>query len=182
MKFVLYGCCISIVWGIAFAGCGLKHYENMPHDSTHLQAKANAESDASHDANALAYLGAGVSAPFAAAPCGWTCAFITVPIVENGQGASSCITDSLGSAKDCLPGITVLAGSAAVLSLLIAHHSRPPNPPPERLIGKSSEYVKLYANVYRSKMRSHRMRAVAAGSIVGCTAMTVMFLIITSNI
>ena len=31
---------------------------------------------------------------------------------------------------------------------------RPPNPPPERLIGKSPEYVKFYADAYRAKMRS----------------------------
>ena len=138
-------------------GCGLKHNENMPQDAIHLQAKTDAESDASDDANALAYFGAGVSVPFAAVPCGYMTGCVGVLIVENGQGSSSCITASLGSAKDGLPGITALAGSAAVLSLLIAHHSRPPNPPPERLIGKSSEYIKFYANVYRSKMRSYRM-------------------------
>ena len=181
MKFVLYGCCMSIVWGIAFAGCGLKYYEKMPHGSIHLQAKADAESDASHDANVLAYLGAGVSVPFAAVPCGYMTGCVGVSIVENGPGHSACITDSLGSAKDYLPGITALVGSAAALSLLIAHHSRPPNPPPERLIGKSPEYIKFYAAAYRSKMRSYRMRAVAAGSILGGTAMTIMFLIITSN-
>ncbi len=163
MKFVLYFCYLSIVWIIAFTGCGMKHNENIPHDSIHLQAKTDAELDASHDANTLAYLGAGVSVPFAAAPCGVTYAFMTAP------------TEYLG-------GIIALAGSAAVLSLLIAHHSRPPNPPPERLIGKSPEYVKFYAKIYRSKMRSHRMRAVAAGSIVGCAAITVMSAIIISNL
>ena len=165
MKFLLYFSCLSIVWIIALTGCGLKHNENMPHGSIHLQAKTDAESDASHDANTLAYLGAGVSVPFAAVPCGYMTGCVGVSIVENGRGHSACITDSLGSAKDCLPGIIALAGSAAVLSLLTAHHSRPPNPPPERLIGKSSEYIKFYAAAYRSKMRAYRMRAVAAGSI-----------------
>ena len=181
MKFLPYFSSFSIVWIIAFAGCGSKYNENIPQNSIRLQAKANAESDAKHDANALAYLGAGVSAPFAAAPCGYMTGCVGTLIVGNGQGSSSCITASLGSAKDYLPDITALAGSTAVLSLLIVHHSRPPNPPPERLIGKSSEYVKFYADAYRSKMRSYRMQAVAAGSIVGCTAMTVMLLIITSN-
>ena len=182
MKFVLHACCLSIVWVIAFAGCSLKHYETMSHDVIGLQAKTDAESDASHDANALAYLGAGVSIPFAAAPCGYMTGCVSALIVENGQGSSSCITASLGSAKYYLPVITAVAGSAAVLSLLIAYHSRPPNPPPERLIGKSPKYVQFYAKVYRSKMRSYRMRAVAAGSIVGCTAMTIMSAIIFSNI
>ena len=182
MKFALYFCCISIVWGITFAGCGSKYNQNMPHDAIHLQAKAEAESDAKHDANALAYLGAGVSVPFAAIPCGYTTGgCVGALIIENGQGSSSCITATLGSATDYFPFITALAGSTAALSLLIAYHSRPPNPPPERLIGKSAEYVKFYADVYRSKMRTYRMRAVAAGSIVGCTAMTIMSAIIFSN-
>ena len=182
MKFLPYLCCFLIVWIIALTGCGLKHYETMPHDAIHLQAKTDAESDASQDANALAYFGAGVSVPFAAAPCGYMTGCVSALIVENGPGSSSCITASLGSAKYYLPVITALAGSAAVLSLLIAYHSRPPNPPPERLIGKSPKYVQFYAKVYRSKMRSYRMRAVAAGSIVGCTAMTIMSAIIFPNI
>lgn len=182
MKFVLHTCCTSIVWVIALTGCGLKYYEKMPHDAINLQAKADAESDAKHDANALAYLGAGVSVPFAAVPCGYMTGCVGALIIGNEQDSSSCLTASLGSAKDYLPAITALAGSTAALSLLIAHHSRPPNPPPERLIGKSSEYVKFYADAYRSKMRSYRMRAVAAGSIVGGTAMTIMYAIIFSNI
>ena len=181
MKFLPYFYYFAILEVIVFAGCSLKHNEKMSHDSIHLQAKADAESDARHDANALAYLGAGVSAPFAAAPCGYMTGCLGMLIIENGQASSSCVTASLGSATDYLPGIIALAGSTAALSLLIAHHSRPPNPPPERLIGKSSEYVKFYAKVYRAKMRSYRMRAVAAGSIVGCTAMTAMYVIIISN-
>ena len=162
MKFVLYFCCISIVWGIAFAGCGLKHHENMLSGSIRLQAKADAESDAKRDVNLLAYFGAGMSAPFAAGTCCLMAGCIGV-LDENV----------------CLfPFISVSVFSAAILSLEITDHSPPPNPPPKRLIGKSSEYVKFYADAYRSKMRSYQMQAVAAGSILGGTAMTIAVFIL----
>ena len=83
MKFVLYGCCMSIVWGIAFAGCGMKHNEKMLSDSIHLQAKADAESDAKRDVNALAYFGAGMSAPFAVGTCCLMAGCIDVLIDEE---------------------------------------------------------------------------------------------------
>ena len=164
MKFVLHTCCMSIVWVIMFAGCGIKHNKNMLFDSIRLQAKADAESDASRDVNALAYFGAGMSAPFAAGTCSLMAGSIGVLIDDENV--------------EFLPFISLSVSFAAVLSLGIADHSPPPNPPPERLIGKSSEYIKFYANAYRSKMRSYRMQTVAAGSIVGCTAMTTVAVII----
>ena len=166
MKFGLYFCCISIVWGIAFAGCSLKHNENVPHNSIRLQAKADAESDASHDVSLLAYFGAGLSAPLAAGTCGLMTGSVGVLIVDENVGFF-------------LSFISVSVISAAVLSIGIADNSPPPNPPPERLIGKSAEYIKFYADAYRSKMRSYRKRSVTAGSIVGCTAMTATTVIIS---
>lgn len=171
MKFLLHICCLSI----AFAGCGAKQYENLPHDPIRLQAKADAESDASQDTNALTSFGAGVSVPFAAVSCG----YMTASLIDVNEYASS---SSSASYDYCL-GIGVLVGSAGVSSLLIAHFSRPSNPPPERLIGKSPEYVKFYADAYRSKMGSNRMQHVAAGSIVGCAsiAATVTLVFLSSS-
>ncbi len=149
----------KIVCGIAFAGCGLKHNEKMPHHSIRLQAKADAESDASRDVNALAYFGAGMSAPLAVGTCCLMAGGTGVLIVQENV--------------DFFPFISISVVSATILSIGITDDSAPPNPPPERLIGKSSEYIKFYAAAYRSKMRSYRMRAVAAGSILSGTAMTV---------
>ena len=120
MKFGLYFCCISIVWGIAFAGCSLKHNENVPHNSIRLQAKADAESDASHDVSLLAYFGAGLSAPLAAGTCGLMTGSVGVLIVDENVGFF-------------LSFISVSVISAAVLSIGIADNSPPPNPPPERV-------------------------------------------------
>ena len=85
MKFLLYFCCLSIMWGIGFAGCGSKHYKNMPHDAIRLQAKADAESDAKSDVDVLAYFGAGTSAIFAAGMCGLMTGFIADLTLGYGQ-------------------------------------------------------------------------------------------------
>lgn len=167
MKFFLYFCCLSIMWGVGFAGCGSKHYKNMPHDATHLQAKADAESDAKRDAEVLAYFGASMSAIFAAGMCGLMTGFIA--------------DLTLGYGEDDLFYITASMGAAGTLSLLIPYYIRPSNPLPERLIGKSAEYVKVYADAYRSKMRSYQIKTVAVGSIFGCLTLTGGVAIISSN-
>lgn len=78
--------------------------------------------------------------------------------------------------------MTAPMSAAGVLSLLIRYYISPPNPPPERLIGKSPEYVKFYADAYREKMRSYQIKSVAAGSIFGRMTLTGGVAIIASNI
>ncbi len=160
MKFSLYFSCLSIVCIIACTSCGSKRYENIPQDPILLQAKVDAESDAKHDVNLLAYFGAGMSAPLSAGMC----ALMT-----------GCIADLHFGQSQPEPSYIIAAMSAAtVFSLLTRYYIRlhPPNPPPERLIGKSPEYVKLYADAYRAKMRSYQIKSGAAGSIFGCLTLT----------
>ena len=135
-----------------------KEYENIPHSSIPLQAKADAESDASRDVSLLAHFGAGMSAPFAAAACGVTGLCLYDMAIGYEENYFSCVGASVGA--------------AVVFSTLIAYYIRPPNPPPERLIGKSPEYVTFYADAYRAKMRSYRMLSVAAGSVFGAAILT----------
>ena len=168
MKFLLYFCCLSIVYGIGFAGCGSKHYKSMLHDSIRLQAKADAESDAKRDVDVLAYFGSGMSATFAAAMCGLMTGFIA--------------DLTLGYGQDDLFYLTASMGAVGALSLLIPYYIRPPNPPPERLIGKSPEYVKFYADAYQAKMRSYQIKSVATGSVFGCGTLMGGVAIISSNI
>ena len=168
MKFLLYFCCFSIVWGIGVAGCGSKHYKNMPHDSIHLQAESDAESDAKRDVDVLAYFGAGMSTVFAASMCGLMTGFIA--------------DLTLGYGQDDLFYLTASMSAVGTLSLLVPYYIRPLNPPPERLIGKSPEYIKFYAGAYRSKIRSYQIKSVAVGSIFGCLTLTGGVAIISFNI
>ena len=160
MRFSLYFSCLSIVCIIALTGCGSKRYENIPQDPLHLQAKVDAEADAKHDVNLLAYFGAGMSAPLAAGMCALT---------------TGCIADLHFGHEQPEPSYIIAAMSAATIFGLLTRYYiglHPPNPPPERLIGKSPEYVKFYADAYRAKMRSYQIKSGAAGSVFGCLSLT----------
>lgn len=156
---------------IALTGCSAKHYAQLPlveQDSIRLQAKAAAAADATHDVEVLASFGTGMSATFAAGMCGLLTGFIA--------------DATLGQGQDALFYGTAAMSAAGAFSLLLRYHIRPPNPPPERLIGKSAEYIKFYADAYQARMRSYRMKSVAAGSIFGCMTLTGGIAIIASHI
>ena len=156
---------------IVLTGCGAKHYAQLPlakQDSIRLQAKAAAAADAKRDVEVLASVGAGMSATFAAGMCGLMTGFIA--------------DATLGQGQDALFYGTAAMSAAGAFSLLFRYHSRPSNPPPERLIGKSPEYVKFYADAYQTRMRSYRMKSVVAGSIFGCMTLTGGIAIIASHI
>ncbi len=158
MKFLLYFCCLSIMCSIGFTGCGSKHSKNIPHGSIHLQARADAESDAKRDLDVSAYFASGMGATFAAAMCGLM---------------TGCIADlTFGYRQDDFSYMIASMSALGTLSLLVPYYIRPPNPPPERLIGKSPEYVTFYADAYRAKMGSYQIKSVAAGSIFGCMTLT----------
>lgn len=156
---------------IALTSCGAKHYAQMPlveQDSIRLQAKATAAADATRDVEVLVSFGAGMSATFAAGMCGLMTGFIA--------------DATLGQGQDALFYGTAAMSAVGAFSLLLRYHIRPPNPPPERLIGKSAEYIKFYADAYQARMRSSRMKSVAAGSIFGCMTLTGGIAIIASHI
>ncbi len=163
--------CLSSVWIIALTSCGAKHYAQMPlaeQNSIRLQAKAAAAADAKRDVEVLASFGAGMSATFAAGMCGLMTGFIA--------------DATLGQGQDDLFYLTASMSAVGAFSLLLRYHIRPRNPPPERLIGKSAEYVKFYADAYQARMRSSQMKSVAAGSIFGCMTLTGGIAIIASHI
>lgn len=137
-------------------------------DSIRLQAKAAAAADAKRDVEVLASFGAGMSATFAAGMCGLMTGFIADATFGQGQ--------------DALFYGTASVSAAGGFSLLLRYHIRPPNPPPERLIGKSAEYVKSYADAYQARMRSFQMKSVAAGAIFGCMTLTAGIAIIASHV
>ena len=171
LKFLRCLGCLSSVWILALTGCGAKHSAQLPlaeQDSIRFEAKAAAATDAKTDAGVLASFRAGMSATFAAAMCG----------LLTGLVADA----TLGQGQDALFYFTASMSAAGSFSLLLRYHIRPPNPPPERLIGKSAEYVRFYADAYQARMRSYQMKSVAAGSIFGCLTLTGGIAIIASHI
>ena len=171
MKFLRCFWCLSSVWIIALTGCSAKHSAQLPlaeQDSIPLQAKAAATADATRDMEVLTSFGAGMSATFAAGMCGLMTGFVA--------------DATLGQGQDALFYGTAAMSAVGTFSLLFRYHIRPPNPPPERLIGKSAEYIKFYADAYQAKIRSSQMKSVAAGSIFGCMTLTAGIAIIASHI
>ena len=163
--------CLSIVWSLALTGCGAKHSAQIPlavQHPLHLQAKATAESDAKRDVEVLTSFGTGMGATFAAAMCGLMTGFIA--------------DLTLGDGEDELFYLTAAVSAAGVFTLLLRYHIRPPYPPPERLIGKSPEYVAFYADAYRERIRSYQMKSVVAGALFGCITLTGGVAVIASHI
>lgn len=61
-----------------------------------------------------------------------------------------------------------LGGASACLGLsFLGIYVKQSNPPPERFIGKSPEYVEYYMAAYTSKARSLRIKSAAAGTVAG---------------
>ena len=111
-----------------------------------------AVSDASRDIiiwDIWAYLGAGVSVCLATGMC----------MVATGVDSRT---------NDLFLCMSVSGSVAAVLSVGIGIYGSPSNPPPERLIGKSPEYVRAYAHAYKARIRSERTTRAIAAPIFGC--------------
>ena len=74
------------------------------------------------------------------------------------------LPDDVPTVESCGLGSILLFGILAVpVSVHLYPHT--PRPPPERLLGKTPEYVATYTQAYRSKTISLRKRWVTAGSI-----------------
>ena len=127
-----------------------------------LAAKAAAEQDASNDVNKFLWFGAGMGL----AAIGITVGTLTgclvgsminpetdgwygVPVPNEAQ----IIGPLIGSTLGCLAS-----------PIGISRYSS--NPPAERLLGKSPEYVEAYTNAYRPKARSLRTSSATVGAAI----------------
>lgn len=121
-------------------------------NAVRLAAITAAESDANSNINKFACFGAGAGAAIVGGLCGvfyvseayYTPAFPEVAVFVGG-----------------------FASGAGIFTSLVGSYSYPPNPPPEKLIGKSPEYVMVYAEAYRKKTLSLRMKSAVTGAAIG---------------
>ena len=93
--------------------------------------------------------------------------FIYAPVTSDGQAS-------------CLIAGAFLLGVLAVPTAVFEYPHNP-NPPPERLLGKSAEYVEAYTKAYRAKTVSLRNRLVTAGSIASNLGFLALLLNIISR-
>ena len=61
----------------------------------------------------------------------------------------------------CIGGITGLSAWRIAFAL------NPATPAPERLLGKSPEYVSAYTDVYKRRARNSRLKSMVSGTVVG---------------
>ena len=78
-----------------------------------------------------------------------------------------------------IPGSILLGVLAMPAVVFIYPHNV--NPPPERFLGKTPEYIEAYTQVYRSKTISLRKRLVTAGSLTSNLGVAGMILFIISD-
>ena len=135
------------------------------------QAKADANSDMSDMSKAMWFMLGGLGST---AGCLLGCVGgIALGARLDPVGASFFPTPSEAG---CAAGCAILLGALAVP---IGVHMYPHNamPPPERLLGKSPEYIEAYTQIYKSKIASLRKTLVTKGSIagnLGCVGATLL--------
>lgn len=145
--------------------------------SVQVQAKADANSDMSDMSRAMWFMLGGLGST---AGCLLGCV---------GGCAVGARLDPFGGSDILFIPTAPQAGCAAAGAILLGAFTMPMGvdlyphniiPPPERLLGKSPEYIDAYTQIYKSKTVSLRKRLVTKGSIAGnvgfALAMLLLFL------
>jgi hypothetical protein len=125
------------------------------------EAKTAAELDASSDTNKIFWFGTGFAVFAIGCPVGACIGCGVGSIIDP-----SYFYDSTGQGVGCLVGLTI-----GVLVPLIRVYSYQTHPPPERLIGKSPEYVEFYTDAYKAKTQLIRTEWALVGTATGCGLM-----------
>lgn len=126
-------------------------------NAVRLAAITAAESDANSDINKLACFSAGAGAAIIGGWCG--ALYVDATYYDPGFPEVAAFVGGLAS-------------GVGIFTTLIGAYSYPSNPPPEKLIGKSPEYVMFYADAYRKKTRSLRITSAASGTAFGFGCIT----------
>lgn len=129
-----------------------------------LKTKITAEQDANNDINKFLWFGSGVGVSTIVVPLGIIAGCLVGELIAPSE-PSELLYISIGEGA-VIGGIT----GGVVAFLMSAHwiYTYESPPPPERLLGKSSEYVKFYTDAYMSKSRFIRSKWAAAGAGCGC--------------
>ncbi|MDE0636627.1 MAG: hypothetical protein OXI43_12375 [Candidatus Poribacteria bacterium] len=133
-------------------------------NAVNLETKAAAERDADTDINKLLWFGAGMGVGIIGTAVGVFagCAIgsrIDPPEPSGFLYFQSSTGEEVG---------TLIGAAAGCLLPLLGICSYPVHPPSGRFIGKSPEYVELYTNTYKAKVRSLRTKFAAGGVSTGC--------------
>ena len=124
--------------------------------SVEVQAKMAAEQDAKADVNGLLWTGTGCLSACLGIGVGTA---VGVSIIESGTWLENVERGILGGV--CTGGLV-----CGLFSLVaISYRS---DPSPQRLLGKSPEYVDFYAAAYKTKIQQRRAKFAAVGALTSC--------------
>ena len=132
------------------------------------EAKTAAERDASNDINKLAWWGAGARGAISWGLIGASFGFGVGCLIDFYHGNQFFYNPTYNfttRSGECIgPVIGIAIGGLAPLIGIYRYQG---NPPPERLVGKSPEYVEFYTAAYQAKTRSIRTKWATAGGLIG---------------
>ncbi len=128
--------------------------------SLQAQAEADAHRDVNRDMRESLWFLSGLVGSSVGAVTGCLSGILGGMLI----GDFNILPNDVPPVESCGLGGILLFGILAVpISVHLYPHT--PRPPPERLLGKTPEYVDTYTQAYRSKTISLRKRWVTAGSI-----------------
>ena len=130
------------------------------------EAKVAAEQHASRDINKLLWFSAGVGVAIVGSTIGAGIGCVVGSSINPGTYTEGFFfPDYAPSEAQCIgPFIGMAIGGLAPLIGIYGYQG---NPPPERLVGKSPEYVVFYTDAYKAKTRSIRTKWAAGGGLIG---------------
>ena len=130
-----------------------------------FEAKVAAERDASNDINKLSWFGAGVGILSAGCVGGIVGMLVGDFIAPRDSSEPSGLMPFDDISGGAVVGGCVGCAVGLILPMRAIYKYQSP-PPPERLIGKSPEYVEFYTDAYMAKSRSLRIKWAAVGAIL----------------
>ena len=175
---------VVFTWGQSFAV--------LPHENSSWESevKMAAEHDADHDINQFLWFTAGLGTTAACVLGAYIGSHIAhrityspfdyaYPETEPPKG-DKCLGVPIASVTP-IRILGNLGGASACGGLsFLGIYAKQSNPPSERFIGKSPEYVESYMAAYSSKARSNRIKPAAAGTATGCGILLLSILVDTN--
>ncbi|MDE0315091.1 MAG: hypothetical protein OXM61_09325 [Candidatus Poribacteria bacterium] len=130
-----------------------------------IPAEGQAKQDAEANLNKELWMGTGCAFPL----------LTTLGLVAGSFGPQSSRSSLFSGPQAC--GFCVGLTSAYLgRHVLIRRHQ--PTPPPERLLGKSPEYIAVYTDVYKKRSRQLRGQYIDRGYLIGCVVSGMLAIVI----
>ena len=150
--------------------------------SVQAQAEADANADADSDMSDLSktmwfMLGGLGSTAGCLLGCVGGCA-LGARLDPHG-GVHSFLIPTPSQASCAAAGAILLGAFPMLLGVDLYPHNA--TPPPERLLGKSPEYIEVYTQIYKSKVASLRKSLVTKGSIAGNLSFVLAMLLLFTS-